>query len=82
NTRLPYSKKEDIAIVQYILKHNYAFDIAGRKMWQMMERSNVGKIRTWQSLKERYIKHIRYELISGSHTFPFLSPEELKLLRQ
>jgi len=41
STRLPYSKKEDIAIVQYILKHNYAFDIAGRKMWQMMERSNV-----------------------------------------
>lgn len=33
-------------------------------------------------MKERFIKHIKHDLISGSHKYPFLSPEDLKLLRQ
>lgn len=44
--------------------------------------SQVCKIRTWQSMKERFIKYIKYDLISGSNKYPFISPEDLKLLRQ
>jgi len=33
-------------------------------------------------MKQRYLKHIKFDLNSGSHRFPFLSPQDLKLLRQ
>ncbi|KAE9526713.1 hypothetical protein AGLY_013361 [Aphis glycines] len=81
NTRMPYSHKEEISIVKYIIKNNYAFNVTGVTMWQKMERDRVCKYRTWQSMKQRYVKHIKFDLNSGNHRFPFLSPEELKLLR-
>lgn len=33
-------------------------------------------------MKERYLKHIKYDLTSQNPKYSFLSPEELKLLRQ
>jgi len=81
-TRSPYTHKEDVEIVKYILKYHYAFEVYGRKMWQIMERTDLGKIRTWQSLKQRYIKHIRNDLISRNVKFSFLTPNDLKLLLQ
>jgi len=82
NTRMPYSHKEEMSIVNFIIKNNYAFNVTGVSMWQHMERANVCRLRTWQSMKQRYLKHIKYDLNSGSHRFPFLSPQDLKLLRQ
>ncbi|XP_025201103.1 uncharacterized protein LOC112598734 [Melanaphis sacchari] len=82
NTRMPYSHKEEMNIVNYIIKNNYAFNVTGVTMWQRMEHAKVCKHRTWQSMKERYLKHIKYDLNSGNHRFPFLSPNDLKLLRQ
>lgn len=40
---MPYTHKEDMEIVKYIIKHKYAFDISGKKMWEMMERAKVRK---------------------------------------
>lgn len=42
----------------------------------------VCKIRSWQSMKERYLKHIKFDLTTGSKKFPFLTREDLKILRQ
>lgn len=81
NTRMPYLHKEEISIVNYIVKNNYAFNVTGVTMWQKMERDKVCKYRTWQSMKQRYLKHIKFDLSSGNYRFPFLSPEDLKLLR-
>ncbi|KAF0763162.1 Myb DNA-bind 2 domain-containing protein [Aphis craccivora] len=81
NTRMPYSHKEEINIVKYIVKNNYAFNVTGVTMWQKMERDKVCKYRTWQSMKERYLKRIKFDLNSGNYRFPFLSPKDLKLLR-
>lgn len=33
-------------------------------------------------MKERYLKSIKYHLNSGNYRFPFLKPDDLKLLRQ
>jgi len=33
-------------------------------------------------MKERYLKSIKLELNSGNYRFPFLTPKDLKLLRQ
>lgn len=82
STRMPYSHKEETSIVNYIIKNNYFFNVTGVNMWQQMERDNVCRLRTWQSMKQRYLKHIKYDLNSGNHRFPFLTSKELKLLRQ
>ncbi|XP_003246243.1 uncharacterized protein LOC100568595 isoform X3 [Acyrthosiphon pisum] len=82
HTRIPYSHKEEMNIINYIIKNNYALDIKGRAMWQQMEHDNVCKLRTWQSMKERYLKSIKYDLNSGNHRFPHIKPKDLKLLRQ
>ncbi|XP_050442114.1 uncharacterized protein LOC126846569 [Adelges cooleyi] len=81
-TRMAYSHKEDSLIVKYLIKNNDAFNVFGRELWQRMESSGICKIRTWQSLKERYLKHIRYDLLTGNNKYPFLSSADLKLLRQ
>jgi len=38
---MPYSLREDMDIVKFIVKHKYAFNITGRDMWQKMEQANV-----------------------------------------
>ncbi|VVC30222.1 Hypothetical protein CINCED_3A023235 [Cinara cedri] len=81
-TRLPYCYSEDLAIVEYIVKHNHAFDITGTKLWHKMERENVCKIRSWQSMKERYLKHIKWDINVGGQKYPSLKPEDVKLLKQ
>lgn len=40
-TRMSYTYKEDAKIVEYIVKHKCAFLVAGKEMWQRMERANV-----------------------------------------
>ncbi|XP_022161771.1 uncharacterized protein LOC111027666 isoform X3 [Myzus persicae] len=79
---LPYTLKEDTNIVQYIVKNNNFLFIKGRAMWQQMENDKVCKRRSWQSMKERYLKTIKVALMSGNHRFPFLTPEDLKILQQ
>ncbi|KAF0697248.1 telomeric repeat-binding factor 2-interacting protein 1-like, partial [Aphis craccivora] len=82
NTRKPYSHKEEISIVNYIIKNNNASKVTEITMWQNMERDRVCEYRIWQSMKQRYLKHIETDLNSGNNRFPFLSPEDLKLLQR
>ncbi|XP_025416599.1 uncharacterized protein LOC112687855 isoform X3 [Sipha flava] len=81
-TRMPYTNQEDYKIVEYIVKYKGAFKVTGTEIWRQMEQANICKIRTWQSMKERYIKYIKWDLISGCKKYPFLNENDLKELRQ
>lgn len=38
---MPYCYQEDLAIIEYIVKHKHAFDVSGTMLWRKMERANV-----------------------------------------
>lgn len=40
------------------------------------------KIRSWQSMKGRYMKHIKWDINSGGRKYPSLTPADVKLLKQ
>lgn len=42
STKIPYSHKEDVSIVKYIIKNKYAFNVNAVSMWRRMEYDNVG----------------------------------------
>ncbi|XP_013162902.1 PREDICTED: uncharacterized protein LOC106114305 isoform X2 [Papilio xuthus] len=52
-----YTIKEMKAIVDYLTEHKAYNEIRGRKMWMDFEKSKVID-RTWQSLKETFLKRI------------------------
>jgi len=54
----PYSKEEDERIILYMKKNHLHGRQRGRKNWQRMEEENVCPGRSWQSMKERWIKRI------------------------
>lgn len=53
-----YSVAEDKAIIKYILNNRRQNEVKGTTVWNIMADSNVVPGRTWQSLKERYVKRI------------------------
>ena len=55
--RMPYSLKEEEKIVQHLIDKRAYNMVKGNKIWKELEAE--GKLsRTWQSMKERYVKHI------------------------
>ncbi|XP_042218202.1 uncharacterized protein LOC121863567 isoform X1 [Homarus americanus] len=54
----PYSDKEKWSIIEYIMNKHCYNQCKGRKMWQQMVEAKICPGRTWQSLKEQYVKHI------------------------
>ena len=63
--KAPYTRKEDEEIVEWIVKNQAYKDLKGNKVWEEMEVDEVGRGRTYQSLKERFKKKI----ITQIHTF-------------
>ena len=57
NRRL-YSHKEETKIVQWIAKYRRYSEVNGIAMWKLMAESGELGDRTYQSLKERFRKHI------------------------
>ncbi|XP_042212527.1 uncharacterized protein LOC121859671, partial [Homarus americanus] len=53
-----YSHKERTAILDYISKTKRFKDIKGRLLWQDMAEAQICPGRTWQSLKEHFLKRI------------------------
>ena len=58
--RLPYSRQEQEEIVDYIINTKQYTSVKGIQLWQSMEQDRaVGKgKRTWQSMKEHFLKQI------------------------
>ncbi|CAG2062149.1 unnamed protein product, partial [Timema podura] len=55
-TSRSYTLKEERTILKYIADNDMYDKVKGRFMWQSMASSQVGNKRTWQSLKEHFIK--------------------------
>lgn len=60
--RMGYTAEEDEAILSYILKHQT--EARGNSIWQTMEKQKV-TFHTWQSMKDRYLKHLRNRQAKG-----------------
>eukprot|EP00090_Calanus_glacialis_P016457 TRINITY_DN25768_c0_g1_i1.p1 TRINITY_DN25768_c0_g1~~TRINITY_DN25768_c0_g1_i1.p1 ORF type:complete len:1107 (-),score=385.74 TRINITY_DN25768_c0_g1_i1:97-3417(-) len=63
--KLPYCKKEQQEMVDWIVKYSAFKLVKGNLVWQRMEEAKVGRGRSWQSLKE----HFRKGIIGQIHTF-------------
>ena len=63
--KLPYCKKEQLEIVEWIVRYTAFKLLRGKLVWQRMEEVGVGRGRSWQSLKE----HFRKVVINQIHTF-------------
>lgn len=56
-----YLVSDDKEIIDYILENDVECEVKGNRMWKEMEQA-MEKRRTWQSLKNRYLKNIVPEL--------------------
>lgn len=56
--RNPYTANDDITLAEYIRDHGLFGDRNGRAMWQHLETVGILKKRTWQSMKNRFLKYI------------------------
>ena len=56
--KVPYSRHEDLLILNFIANKRRFSDVGGVKLWRLMEDRKVVGDRTWQSMKERFRKTI------------------------
>ena len=63
--RMLYSKNEQTEITNWIVKNKAFKSLKGNEIWKRMEAENVGRGRSWQSLRE----HFRKTIIGQIHTF-------------
>ena len=63
--KMLYCKNEQQEIIDWIVKNEAYKSLKGNEIWKQMQEDNVGRGRTWQSLKE----HFRKTLIGQIHTF-------------
>jgi len=56
--RSKFSKDDDQSIIDWIVKHNSYKLLQSDVIWQRMERCDVGGKKSWQVLKDRFIKTI------------------------
>lgn len=62
--RTPYSHDEDQGMLDYVIQNSAYADVKGRRFWQEAEQIGICPGRTWQSMKERFLKHIMKSLDS------------------
>ena len=72
--RMPYSKKEQQGVVDWIVKYSAYKLLKGNIVWQRMEYLDVGRGRSWQSLKENFRKVV----IAQIHTYGLSRSEMIK----
>jgi len=53
-----YKKEEDLKIIDFIVVNKRFEDVKGNELWKVMEERKVLQKRSWQSLKNRYLKVI------------------------
>ncbi|XP_023215727.1 uncharacterized protein LOC111618422 [Centruroides sculpturatus] len=76
-TRKEYTRKDDERIISYVLKTKGYNDVKGRSYWIQMQDRKVLPQRTWQSLKEHFVKKI----IPNIHTFDLDPKQKRAFLR-
>ncbi|RWS31840.1 hypothetical protein B4U80_12684 [Leptotrombidium deliense] len=63
-----YTREEDMILLRHLIDRHLISQVKGRYMWQQLEKGRVLN-RTWQSMKERYLKRILPELWKYDITF-------------
>lgn len=76
HTRVSYSRVEKEAILKYIINRDEYDRVRGRQMWQEMERRRTCPNRTWQSMKEHFLKTLVLQL----DCFDFVTAEQRRRL--
>lgn len=78
NTREPYTRDEKEAMLKFILTKKKLDGLRGNSIWKLMERKGVCPRRTYQSMKNHFLKTIIFEL----DKFEFLSEIEKSKLKK
>lgn len=65
--RKPYTREEEIEIVRYILDSDEVYKIKGREFWMEMEKNRPEMERTWQSIKEHFLKKMSIKINMGDY---------------
>ncbi|KAI4888502.1 hypothetical protein NFI96_013561 [Prochilodus magdalenae] len=61
--RMGYSLEDDTSILDFISKRRH--EAKGNRVWKQMERQQV-TAHSWQSMKNRFLKHLQYKLTDRS----------------
>ncbi|KAJ9575972.1 hypothetical protein L9F63_007161 [Diploptera punctata] len=56
--RKDYTKDEKMKILKYIINEKAYDSVKGRKFWEVMQARRICPGRTWQSMKEHFMKQI------------------------
>ena len=72
-----YVKEEDDKLLKYILDRGMERYVKSKNLWLAMEREKVVEHRSWQSMKERFLKSIVKKL----SMFTWVGKEEKERLR-
>lgn len=73
----PYHAYEDEAIIKYIISSGRYDELKGNAFWQNAEEDKICVERTWQSMKERFRKHI----VSNLNKYPISELTDKKKTR-
>lgn len=76
HTRVSYTRAEKEAILKYIIDKNEYSRVKGRAVWQEIEKKGICPNRTWQSMKEHFLK----TLIKQFDFFNFITAEQKREL--
>ena len=74
-----YTRDEDLKIIKFIIEKKRFDDVKGNELWQVMEDRKVVEGRSWQSLKERYIKVIRKAIREKTDLYGLEADQEQRL---
>ena len=71
-----YTMAEEIKILNFIVTKRRFSEVNGNSLWQLMETKKVVENRSWQSMKERFRRHIgpnlnRYESLTSKEINQF-----------
>lgn len=76
HTRISYTRAEKEAILKYIITRNEYSRVKGRAVWQEMEKKGICPNRTWQSMKEHFLKTLSMQF----EFFNFITAEQKRNL--
>ncbi|XP_048025963.1 telomeric repeat-binding factor 2-interacting protein 1 [Megalobrama amblycephala] len=77
NGRLGYSLEDDTAILKFMEKRQH--DAKGNLVWKEMEKRRVTD-HSWQSMKDRFLKHLQHKLTEKSPKKSPATPSRRKAL--
>ncbi|KAF7279989.1 uncharacterized protein LOC143201755 [Rhynchophorus ferrugineus] len=80
--RPSYTISEDKRILRYILDGDYIPQVMGNSLWKQMENDNICPERTWQSLKNRFRRHIMPCVTRPEYQLELHEKELLKAILQ